>query len=385
MRLRRPGPARRTARVPVRKRSARSACTLLTCAAVLAGAEPAGGQASSPSRTDALFESHEILEVTLRADLAALRGDRTESPDRRAVVSVVDEGGSPRDVALVVRTRGAFRLDPANCSFPPLRLDFRESDARGTPFAGEGRLKLVASCRPGRESYEQLVLKEYLAYRSYAELTGESFRVRRLRLTLVDSPGDGPVGAPATAGRDDDPALGPRTAFLIEEDHALSARLGGMRYDLEEGRNLPADAFEPVSQLRTALFQYMIGATDWSDVVGHNVEIVDRGGVALAVPYDFDMSGVVDPPYATTNPDLGLTSIRERLYRGWCANPVNTQRVLEAFRRTREAMLDVWEGEPGLAEDVRRRAIGYLESFFDDIATDERAERRILRHCRAPR
>ncbi len=339
---------------------------------------PAGG--STIRVEQPLFASADPLPITITADFALLRGDRTESPDRPATVTVADENGRIRVLPIRIRTRGAFRLDPANCSFPPLRLDFDDVDAAGTPFAGQGDLKLVSSCRPGRSSYEQLVLKEYLAYRAYAQLTRESLSVRRLELTLVDEQGRG-GGAAASDGT---APVGARVAFVIEEAEAMAARIGGSLYELPEGRNLPADAFDPMSQLTTAVFEYMIGNTDWSDVAGHNVEIVDRRGAAVAVPYDFDMAGLVDAPYSTTDPDLRLASVRERRYRGWCGNPVNTRRALDLFREAHDSIVGLWSREPGLSADVGRRAIGYLEMFFDEIATDEWAERRFLRDCRTP-
>ena len=132
----------------------------------------------------------------------------------------------------------------------------------------------------------------------------------------------------------------------------------------------------------TGLFEYMIGNADWSEIAGHNVEILDRGGTALAVPYDFDFSGLVDAPYATPPAELGLRSVRERMYRGWCSTEMITSLTVERFRSARAEILELFGSEDRLPDDVRRRALSYLEQFFEDIESDERAERRILRHCR---
>ncbi len=324
---------------------------------------PAAAQLAEPP----LFASHDPLRVTLRADFTQLRRDRRASPDRPATVEVE---GSEVEIPAQVRTRGEFRLDPSNCSFPPLRIDFDGSDADGTVFEGQDDLKLVSSCRPGRSRYDELVRLEYLAYRAYQEVTDRAFRVRALEVTLVD-----------TAGELEEAT---RFAFAIEDGDALADRLGGRVFELEEGRRLPPTAFEPTSAASAAVFNYMIGNVDWSAVAGHNVEIVDVGATGIAVPYDFDFSGLVDAPYAVPPPELGLRSVRDRMYRGWCANPLVTRSVLAWFRDAETGVLALARDMPGLSERTRSRAVRYLEEFFDDIATDDRAERQIFRHCRVP-
>lgn len=327
-----------------------------------------GGRATAQSTPDAppLFASSAALPVTITADFAALGEDRNESPDRPGSLTV--QGLDGRDVVIDVeiRTRGNFRLE--TCSFPPLRIDVDAGQAEGTPFEGQDDLKLVSSCRPGRESWQELVIKEYLAYRSLQAITDDSFRTRLLEVTFVDASGEEP---PDT-----------RVAFVIEEDEALADRLGATVFELEEGKNLPMSAFEPVHRMTNAVWHYMIGNPDWSDVAGHNVELFDRGGVALVVPYDFDFSGLVDAPYATAPPEYRLDSVRERYYRGWCENPFTSREVLGRFRDSREAILELWREAPLLSEDTRAAAIRYLEEFFDDIETGDRAERRFLRDCR---
>ncbi len=333
----------------------------------IAPLQSSGQQVGETGPDSRLFSDETPLRFSILADVDALIGDRKESPDRPAVYSI-NYLGVGRDVHGEIRTRGNFRLDPANCSFPPLRINPDRESARATVFEGIRRVKLVLPCRPGRESYEELVAIEYLIYRSYKILTGQSFSVRWIEVALID-----------TSERRETEQL---AGFAIEEDDALAARLGIDVFDLDEGRALPATAFDPVSLLRTALFEYMIGGTDWSATDGHNVEILDLGSGAVAVPYDFDMSGLVDPPYATVNPDLGVSSVRERRYRGYCANPFLTGEILGAFRAAASEIMTLWSQTPLLSESRRERAIRFLEDFFDDIETDERAERRFLRDCR---
>lgn len=340
---------------------------LLTCVMPFLGpAGPVLAQASPPDAGEVplLFASDSIVRIMIEADMSALVDDRSASPDREGIITVDGVRVPTR-----IRTRGSFRLDPANCSFPPLRIEVDEQAPPGSLLEGQDEIKIVSSCRPGRDSYDELVFIEYLAYRSYSILTPEAFRVRLVDLTLIDSSGNRPPER--------------RPAFLIEEDQVLATRLGASVFDLDEGRNLPPTAFQARARTRIAVFEYMIGNTDWSSVAGHNVEILDVGGGALPVPYDFDSSGLADAPYATIDPDLGLSDVTERRYRGYCANDFVTGVVLQTFRDRREALLDVWRATPLLSDDRRQRAVRYLEGFYDDIETDERARRRFLRDCRA--
>jgi hypothetical protein len=337
------------------------------------GAGPASGQALDTLGLAPLFADDEPLPLTITADVGALRGDRRESPDRPAVFTVPTRSSEMRlgvvaEISGEVRTRGAFRLDPGNCSFPPLRVEVAAGAGAGTALEGQDDLKLVSSCRPGRATYDELVTLEYLVYRTYALVTDVSFRTRRIVLTLVDS-----------RGRVEDAT---RPGFLIEEDEALARRTGATVFELEEGRILPAWGLEPMSMMAAAVFQYMVGNSDWSDVAGHNVELLERAGAALVVPYDFDFTGLVDAPYAVPPATFGLRSVRERIYRGWCTSPFVTTTTLDRFRAVEEEVMSLWNGAEALSDGTRRRAVAYLEEFFDAIETDERAERAFLRDCR---
>ena len=84
---------------------------------------------------------------------------------------------------------------------------------------------------------------------------------------------------------------------------------------------------EPRAAARFAMFNYMIGNLDWSVRAGpqgdsccHNGRLVGGGPLLTPVPYDFDFSGLVDAPYATPPEGFKINSVRQRLYRGYCAH-----------------------------------------------------------------
>ena len=72
------------------------------------------------------------------------------------------------------------------------------------------------------------------------------------------------------------------------------------------------------------MFQYMIGNTDFSAVYLHNERLFYVDGMIVPVPYDFDMSGLVDASYAVVsqvrNEVLPIDKVTKRLYRGFEAD-----------------------------------------------------------------
>ncbi|MGD2122507.1 MAG: hypothetical protein PVJ76_12215 [Gemmatimonadota bacterium] len=321
-------------------------------------------QGSPPSE---LFASDSVLRFTLSADFRQLKDDRSQdSEERPAVLRISGTEGEMVEVPLKVRTRGRFRLQKNICSFPPLRLNFQESQPRGTVFDGQDKLKLVSHCHD-RESFEQNVLEEYLAYRIYNQLSPASFQVRPVEISYLDSSGE------------EDPIT--RMGFLIEDEEQLAARIGGLHLEIPGAR---ATAFEPQQMGTMFLFQYMIGNIDWSTANSQNLKVFRVGSDHFAVPYDFDWSGLVDAPYAGPSP---LTvrlhgSVRERLYLGVCWDEIDFDAVFSLFEERKAGIFEVIQQIPGLSESNARRAAEYLEEFYEFIQDPDRAEGRLGRMCK---
>jgi len=312
-----------------------------------------------------LFASDEPVEVTLEADFAAIRRDHSDEPEERPARVLLPSGYT---LEAQLRPRGDFRRDPAYCSFPPLRLNLKKEGTDGTVFAGQDKLKVVVPCHPERDSYEEYVLREYLLYRVYALVTDAAFRVRLARVTFSDA-----------SGPDD---AFTRWGFFIESDEALAARVGGQALDIPEGKVVRSDLLHPQSSTRVAVFQYMIGNTDWADARVHNVAILAVAGRIVPVPYDFDFAGAVETPYAVPAPNTPITSVRQRFYQGWCWPGLDTEGVLRPFREARPKVEELYRGFPYLSDRTRDETLEYFAQFFDNIATADQAQRRLFRDCR---
>lgn len=350
----------------------RAPCILVP-ALLLGGAGELRPQITRPTpeeraaaETASLFRSHDVIRLGLETDVRRLRDEREGRPPQQARLVLQGPRGEVRRIPMEVDVRGNFRREKRNCSFPPLRFIFPPKVAEGTPFEGEGRLKLVTPCRHQRDSYERMVLREYLLYRVLGELTPASFRVRLLHLTYHD-----------TSGRED-PLT--RYAFLIEDDDRMAARNDAQVVEFPRFHPATADA---AHASLVALFQFMIGNTDWSPVVLHNVELVRTRDLRyLTVPYDFDFSGAVDAPYATPDPELPIRTVRDRLYRGFCRDEVALSDLVELFGSRREAIRELVTGFGPLPEGDRRGLLRYFDDFYDVLDSPGERRRQIEEACR---
>jgi hypothetical protein len=322
--------------------------------------------ASAQEEFSALFESHEVLDFTIETDIDRLRRDRREDSEQMpgsVVVHLPD--GSVEILPVQVRTRGHFRLDRDSCWFPPIRLNFRTRDLEGTTFRGQDKLKLVTHCQQRRE-FEQNVIEEYLVYRLYNLLTDVSYRVRLVRVTYID-----------INGGDDNLT---RFGVVIESDDMLAERFDGEILKMELLRPAIYDAQQAALM---SVFQYMVGNTDWSMVVFHNMEVLRRGdGSHVPVPYDFDWTGVVDAQYARPDERFKIGSVRQRLYRGFCRPTVDFEEVYDRFRAVEDDTYRLVRNQEGLSDGNKGKLIDYLEDFYEVINDPEKAQDRIVKACR---
>ena len=336
----------------------------LAFAAALSAATAALAQA--PPKP--LFASDQPFRFTITGPITRIA--QTAQGSRQPRAAMLSIPGSPAEThAIELSPRGITRLKRETCQFPPLRVRFQGSPAPPSLFAGQRQLKLVTHCR-APASFQQYLLLEYSAYRLYNLLTPASFRARLATVDYVN---------------DDNRPVTSRLGFFLEEIEDAAARNGIRR--AATGDRVATSQLSPTDAARIALFEYMIGNQDWSSRAGppgegccHNSRLIapGPGGSLIPVPYDFDFSGLVDPPYAVA-PD-GVRSVRERRYQGFCMHNANALAVAAEFRARRGPMLAVL-GQVPLDEGVRRRAAAYLDGFFADIADDRRMAAKLFRTC----
>lgn len=320
-----------------------------------------------------LFLDEEPLRMTLRTDIKWLRDERNDSVQVEGTLSFIDMDGSEVVTPMQTRARGNFRRSKKNCRFPPLRLNFKENQVDGTVFEGQDKLKLVTPCHDERDDYQRYIFNEYLAYRILNVLTPNSFRVRLVEITYEDT--------------SEDYETRTKIGFLIEDEDDMAARASGTLEDVAQFH--PARAYGEYSVL-VAMFNYMIGNTDWSPVYFHNVKLVRTEDARfLTVPYDFDFSGTVNARYATVDPSLhnDIRRVTQRLYRGFCRDELVHESAVAPFREHRaeiEALYTDFLGHGFEHWDEERAedAIDYFEDFWKVVDEADDFEDEIIRDCR---
>lgn len=322
-----------------------------------------------------LFTGDESLAITLSAPFAEISRDRSGEPQWfPGTLSLSDADGAAQIIDVRVRARGKNRRKPDVCRFPPLRLDLDETQAAATVFAGQDELKLVTHCQVNA-AFEQYVLREYLAYRMYNEVSDCSFRVRALDIVYDDT---------ERRRRKQDR---PRRGFVIEDRKDVARRCGGKYAKVDK---VARKALVPEATNTYELFQYLIANTDWSMLRGpdgdrccHNAILVrlpdDR---YVPVPYDFDAAGFVNAPYAAPSEKLGIDSVTERLYRGFCRPDDVVAATIAHFDTRRDALTGLVRAEQGLTNSTRRTLLRYVERFYDTLHDPRERERAIHDDCR---
>lgn len=297
------------------------------------------------------FMDETPLNVTLTTDIGKLLNAKMKSDYfQKATFSCKLPDSSTVNEEININARGQFRR--SYCYIPPLRLNFHNSTS--PTLYSLNSLKLVCACRTNAE-YEQYLLKEFLIYKIYNLLTEKSFRVRLLRLTMHDIRGK---KKPFT-----------QYAFLVESINAMAKRNNCKEW---KGPNAITEQTERQQMTLVAVFEYMIGNTDWAVPNNHNIRLIyskaDSGSKKpYAVPYDFDYSGLVNTDYAIPEPELGLDNVRQRLYRGFTRTMDELQNVLKIFNEQKTKIYSLIQNFEPLSAQSKKEMTGYLDDFYKTI------------------
>jgi hypothetical protein len=315
--------------------------------------------------SEAFYSSTDALVVTLTTNIKRIRGDKSEkAPWRSATLSYTDAAGKSVVIPTRIRTRGIWRLK--NCEFPPIRLDFQKEHTQGTLFQGIDKPKLVNYCRDD-DTFEQYIAQEAMLYRIYSLLTPASHRARLVKMNYVDS----------ATGK----TQASRAAIIMEEGDIVAARLGGPILKL---KGAVSDNLDPHHDALLGVFQYMIGNTDFSISALHNVELIGLpDGMAVPVPYDFDFAGAVEARYATVDPKLSVSRVRERLFRGYCVSSEEYAKVFDLFKAKKDLIYGLYSDPTGklLNPKLVEETLKYFDEFYKTINDPRKVKNEIISGC----
>ncbi|MCI4670561.1 MAG: hypothetical protein MRZ79_20670 [Bacteroidia bacterium] len=341
----------------------KSGLILLICACLLCLS--AGKPDLNISPEEDLFGSDEPLKVSIKGDFKMLFKDRTDKREYLPFQISYEDKGITRTQKMKIMVRGNFRR--SRCEFPPMKLNFSKKESKGTIFEGYNKVKMVVPCHMESPKFTNYLHLEYLTYKGYNAITDTSYKVRLVETTFIDEGGKYDTFSSWT--------------FIIEPTSELGFRIKAQ--ELEKMKLHPNNTHR-LQATRLAMYEYMIGNTDWSIGGLHNIKLMEpvEGGIPVAVPYDFDFSGIISTPYATPDPTLGIRTVRDRLYRGFCQSEILTNKVIDQFKISKDSMINLYLDYPYLDEKQKKNSVNYLNSFFKTIENPKVAKRIFLKGCR---
>lgn len=303
--------------------------------------------ATAQTASNDLFGSEEILSFTLSGNTRDLFNDRSDKALYHPLVLSYKSDTGEVTINLKAKTRGNFRRNSQNCIYPPILLNFPRKEAKPSLFQQQDKLKLVVPCRG-----EDYVIREYLVYKLYNLLTPKSYKARLVHVTFDDME---KKRATTLYG------------ILLEEDEQMAER---NKMQIVEKKMLPGESTETETFLKMAVFQYMIGNTDWSVPYQHNIRTIafDSLSVPYVVPYDFDHAGIVDASYAVPAEQLALSSTRERRFRGYCITDIKAfDETIATFNRLKNDFYKVYADCPLLDKRYIAATTKFLNQFYETI------------------
>ncbi len=312
----------------------------------LTGKQPGEGSAK---RYLPLFTNDDILNVSLRFDLSGFlkKPDKNQSFD--GVMTFRFSETDTLDRKVTIQYRGQSRYE--RCRFPPMRIIFKQPVHEVTDSAKIKKIKLVNQCQQG-SLYDDYVIKEYLVYKLYSVLTDTCFRVRLLKINYIDT--------------ENEKKQITQYGIFIEPEELLAKRTNTLEV---KTRSLSQKHMFPSMIDRVAIFNYMVSNWDWSVPGQHNISVFsspryDIAGIGIPVPFDFDLTGIVNADYAIPPPGIGIETNRDRLFTGICRTREVYHNELMIFLDKKDEFYSVVNEYPHLSKAAKKNIIIFLDQFF---------------------
>lgn len=297
-----------------------------------------------------LFGSNEVLNINLYFDLGTFlkKTSKTDSFDAEMIIQPGEKDSINRAVKL--KYRGILRKEL--CSFPPIEINFTKS-LYADSFKIK-KLKLVTHCEPGG-STDEYVIREYLVYKLLNALTDTSLRVRLLKVNYIDTKRNKKTIV--------------KYGIFIEPVEMLAKRTNST---IVKSTTLNQNNIIPRVMDRLAIFNYMVANWDWSIPGQHNVKVLNPlnivpGSLGIAVPYDFDLTGIVNAEYAIPPPNVPIENIRQRLFWGLCRSKEVYREDLKEFSENKEKLYSVINDCPYIGKASKKDITIFMDEFFGQL------------------
>jgi hypothetical protein len=312
------------------------------------------------------FASDIPLQITLCFDIREFIRTKASQKYQDATLTVKINETDSLTQSIKIKARGFMRLD--YCSFPPIMLKFKGGNPDSAQIQRKGTIKLVTHCN-GTPTFENYVFKEYLVYRMYNLLTPYSFKTRLVQVNYVD------VNKPDKHYTE--------YGILIENDDKMAER---NRSAIVKNVNITQKNMLPAEMARVAIFNYMIGNTDWSVPLQHNIKVIKQLDVlsdkGIPIAYDFDYSGFVNTSYSTPFEELPIKHVTERYYMGVCMEDDELSAVIAEFDSLKDKFLSTIEEFDLLRDSHKKQAEAYINSFYKSYKSQNYLVSDLNRTCK---
>lgn len=308
---------------------------------------PASAQRKMTTVMEAIGQN-EGERVTIEMDLTTIMAQRNNDTYFPAAV-MTDNGLSFK---AEVRPRGKYRRK--NSVYPPLKLKFKKKELIAAGMDTLNEIKLVLPAFDNALG-DELVIREYLAYKMFEKLSPVHVKARLIRLTIKDTHVE--------------KSKKNMFAILVEDAEETAARYNGV--EVEE-YGISPDSLAANQAALLVMFEYMIGNTDWDISMMRNVRLLrtQAGGKILALPYDFDFSGLVSAPYASPSSDTGLKTVRDRFLMANGIKPDALKRAVMNLRKNRQAIYDICRNR-FVSRETSDDMMLFLDTFFNQIGEND--------------
>jgi hypothetical protein len=316
----------------------------------------------------ALFENQDPLPIKLLFSIKNVKKNTNDSTYVESKLYYKDKTELWDSLKIKLRARGNYRRE--KCYYIPLKLKLKKSITKGTLFEGNKKLKAVLPCLAAANNNDYVV-KEYMAYKMYEIISSFHFKTRLLNIEFIEEKGKRLKNRQLKG-------------ILIEDIDKVAKRLNGNQI---KRRILPLQQ-DDMASIQYCFFQYLIANTDFSTTFGHNGKLLFVDKRIIPVPYDFDMSGLVNASYAVVSDiqdvTLNITEVTQRAYKGYKRDELLFEKVRKEFINHKPKIFKVIDD---LEDDFYDRnqfinAKGFVSDFFEILENDKKFKKYIIDRAR---
>ena len=314
-------------------------------------------------KSDKLFSNQNPLKIQLNYSNKQLNLKTNDSTFIQTQLVYFDKD-KKKEIKVSLRARGNFRR--RNCFFTPIKMKIKKSASAETIFNGNTSLKIVLPCKNEKDNNDNII-KELIAYKIYEIVSPYHFKTRRLQIEFNNKTQKGEKKYDLKG-------------FLIEDDDKLAKRFEGKILK----RKIHPLAMELINSVNLSFFNYMVGNTDFSSSHQHNGKLLFYKNKIISIPYDFDLTGWVNPSY-------GKGVINRLGYQAEKRKYIGLKRDQEVFEQARNhfkasknkifTLVDSFKTDFDLRYEFDNM-LDYLEDFYRILESDKLFNRLVVSQAR---